>query len=207
MRNMSALFTELSPLLPALQERIEPLRDRYNAEGRHYHNWSHVDALLQAFREVKHLVSDEPPVLLAILYHDAVYDPRAGDNEERSADLMMIECDGQFPPSVLTRAFEFVQATKKHEVPASEEPDFTSDCALFLDIDLSSLGAEQETFAAYERHIRMEYGFVPEETYREARKAVLTRFLERDRIYLSTHFFDALEERARKNLAQSIEQL
>jgi predicted metal-dependent HD superfamily phosphohydrolase len=204
---VSALFTELQPLLPALQEHIEPMRARYEEECRHYHNWSHVDALLGAYRDAKHLIADQPSVLLAILYHDAVYDPKAPDNEEKSADLMVIECDGLVPPRVLNRAYELVHATKKHEVPASDDAQFKSDCALFLDIDLSILGADKGTFSEYESNIHREYAFVPEETYREARKAVLTRFLERERIYYSDFFFDALEERARENLKRSIERL
>ncbi len=204
---MSALFTELSPLLPALQEHIDPLRARYDAEGRHYHSWAHVDALLAAYRDAKHLVNDEASILIAILYHDAVYDPRATDNERKSAELMLQDCDGHVPPRVLIRAHELVLATETHEIPGSDDPDFTSDCGLFLDIDLSVLGGDEEMFTTYETQVRAEFSYVPVETYNQLRAAVLQRFLNRDRIYHSEFFYERLEQTARRNLKASLARL
>ena len=69
--------------------RAYPLFDRlvaaYAEPHRHYHTLDHVAEVL---RVAGRLPCRSPgAVALAVWFHDAVYDPRAGDNEERSADL------------------------------------------------------------------------------------------------------------------------
>lgn len=62
------------------------IRIFYELESRPYHSWRHVRAVLGALH--RWLGPELPPALeFAALWHDAVYDPKASDNEERSADL------------------------------------------------------------------------------------------------------------------------
>jgi predicted metal-dependent HD superfamily phosphohydrolase len=78
------------------------------------------------------------------------------------------------------------------------------DTQLLLDIDLAILGAAPERFAAYESQIRAEYAHVPEADFRSGRAQVLSGFLARPRIYATAAFHDALEHRARENLAKAL---
>jgi predicted metal-dependent HD superfamily phosphohydrolase len=79
------------------------------------------------------------------------------------------------------------------------------DAALFLDIDLSILGAVPERFAVYDAAIRREYEHVPDDLYRTGRRAVLKTFLERDPLYLTKTFAVRFEKQARANLAAAVE--
>jgi predicted metal-dependent HD superfamily phosphohydrolase len=97
-----------------------------------------------------------------------------------------------------------IEATERHLLPTTGSPRFLADCALFLDMDLSILGAPTAVFARYEADIRREYAMVPEDAYRAGRSAVLERFLARDRLYFSDYFHARLEAPARCNLAASL---
>ena len=68
-------------------EYFHQLVAMYSELHRHYHNQNHIANCLAEFDRVKSFVDNPPAVELAIWFHDAVYDPRAGDNEERSAEL------------------------------------------------------------------------------------------------------------------------
>ena len=82
----------------------------------------------------------------------------------------------------------------------------TPDEALLLDIDLSILGADDATFDEYDRAIRVEYEWVPEEAYRTARSNVLQGFLKRDRIF-TTVAYRQQEAAARRNIERTLERL
>ncbi len=56
--------------------------------GRPYHGWAHVEALLALLAEAAGALRDPGAVRLAILFHDAVYDPRRADNEAESSALL-----------------------------------------------------------------------------------------------------------------------
>jgi predicted metal-dependent HD superfamily phosphohydrolase len=74
-------------------ECIETLKAAYAAPHRFYHTWHHVEAL------VRHTAAhpERDALYLACVFHDAVYDVLATDNEQRSAALMytMIERTAQ----------------------------------------------------------------------------------------------------------------
>jgi len=138
-------------------------------------------------------------VELALWLHDAVYDPRARDNEERSAEWAKslavkkgLDAD---------RAAGLVLATK-HELST-----LTPDARLVVDIDLSILGQPAERFDKYERGIRFEYAWVSQQKFREVRAKILEGFLERPAIYGIAHFRVKYEAPARENLRRSIRRL
>ena len=109
--------------------------------------------------------------------------------------------------SSIQRADAIIRATKQHLIPDGLSPEDRSDTAMFLDIDLSILATSEHIFEAYEGHIRMEYAFVPEPIYVQARSGILKGFLNRERLYFSDFFRDLWEAQARSNLKRSIEKL
>lgn len=183
---------------------LADLRNRHAEPSRHYHSWDHIEALLRWFGQRREHLHDPAAVELAILFHDAVYDPTRSDNEAESARLLM---DADLPDldhAVRARAVRMIEATARHEIPEGLTPADRSDMAEFLDMDLSILGARTEVFDTYEQAIRREYAFVPEALYREARRGILQRFVERPRLYFSDWGQERFEATARVNLAASI---
>ena len=81
-----------------------------------------------------------------------------------------------------------ILATATHELPRFDDAAATRDASLFLDMDLSILGAAPDAFDAYERAVRREYGWVEEPMWRAGCAAVLTGFLARPRIFHTDEF-------------------
>ena len=182
---------------PAL---LRALLARYTEPHRHYHTLRHLEACFAHFDAVRHAAAHPQEVELALWFHDAVYDPRAADNEALSAAwaqraLAQAGVDGD----AVRRIAGLILATR-HDAPAEEGRD----AALLLDIDLAILGSPAARFERYDRDVRLEYGHVPEALYRFGRAAVLRRFLARPRLYRSAPAAALLEAPARRNLAAAI---
>lgn len=186
---------------------LTALRFRYGEPWRHYHVWAHVEALFEDLSRVEEHLHDRQSVAVAVLYHDAIYDPRSSRNERYSAELLAAECRDILPAERLAAAVAMVLATESHAVPDGLAAPQAEDTAFFLDADLAILGAAPEAFDAYEAAIRREYAHIPEADFRRGRAAVLQRFLSRPAIYFSAAFRDACEIRARDNLQRSLRKL
>jgi len=138
--------------------------------------------------------------LLAVWYHDAVYDTRAADNEERSADLGRTTLAKlSVEPDVVQETARLILLTKTHRTTGDDTAG-----QLMLDADLSVLGAEPKDYDRYAAAIRREYAWLPEAEYRTGRCRVLEGFLARPRIY---YRLEHAEGAARRNLRREIESL
>lgn len=159
----------------AAESVFEDLCRRYTEPHRHYHTLDHVVDLLSKADTMSQHVTDPRLVALASWFHDAVYDPHRQDNEAESAQLaaQALQALG-VEEDLIEQVQAFVLATAKHAMPAQAHPDL----ALFLDLDLSILGAEPERYQAYAEAIRKEYEWVPASVYKSARRDVLNRFLQ-----------------------------
>ena len=180
------------------------LRTRYSEPQRHYHNWQHVEELLDLFEVAGPQLADPNAVYLAILFHDAIYDPKATDNEERSAELLRDKAVGLVGLDSLDRAERMILATIHHELPDGLSPEELGDAAIFLDMDLAILAAPQERFDEYETQIRREYAHVPDEAFRIGRADILRRFARRDQLYFSEWGKARFEAQARNNLNSAL---
>jgi predicted metal-dependent HD superfamily phosphohydrolase len=179
----------------------ETLTQAYAEPQRHYHNQQHIAECLAEFDGARHLAKEPASVELALWFHDAVYDPKSGDNEERSAGMANSCLSGAGLPDLATSVGALVMVTKSHdEAPGSDAP-------LMVDVDLSILGQEPKRFSEYEAQIRAEYSSVPKLIFNFKRAQILQRFLERPRIYATDHFASRYEQSARRNLADSVQTL
>jgi predicted metal-dependent HD superfamily phosphohydrolase len=173
----------------------------YSEPHRCYHNLAHIEDCLGEFDRAKQLATDPTAVELAIWFHDAVYDPRAADNEERSAELAKDWLSDVHASDALTDSVgRLILATKNHEA------SLHADAALLVDVDLSILGKPPEQFWEYERQIREEYAWVEKSVFAAKRAEILRRFLARERIY-QTDIFHRIEAQARANLRASVQRL
>jgi predicted metal-dependent HD superfamily phosphohydrolase len=177
----------------------------YSEPHRHYHTLEHLAEMFRVLGRLSASCADPRAVQLAVWFHDAVYDPRASDNEERSAELVA-EWLGSLglPAEVLARVAVLVRATAHLTDPAGS-PD--QDTQVLLDADLAILGASEERYRRYAADIRKEYAFVPEAEYRVARAVVLEWFLARPNLYHHALMAAEGEEAARRNLQSEVEAL
>jgi predicted metal-dependent HD superfamily phosphohydrolase len=186
----------------APQAHFAALQAHYTEAHRAYHNLGHVLDCLEQFETVRHLAHDTNAVEMAIWYHDVIYDPRAKDNEERSASVAakVIEEIG-WSKSFKETVTQLILATKKHDITQARDAD------VLADVDLSILGREPRQFDEYERQIRREYDWVSEEDFAAGRTAVLEGFLARPVIFTTESFRERYEWQARENLKRSIQTL
>ena len=181
---------------------LEAVLARHREPHRRYHTITHVAWVI---RTIDELVAVVPVPSLAIvhlaaIYHDAVYDPRATDNEARSADLAHVVGDELgWPVRDRDEVARLILATASHEV----EPDDVAG-AVLLDADLAVLGAEPAAYRAYATGVRVEYAHIDDATWSAGRAAVLRAFLERDHIFATAPMRAAREHRGRANLTAEI---
>ena len=168
---------------------------------RHYHTLQHLAECLAAFEQTQALAERPAEVELALWFHDAVYDPRAHDNEAASAAWAQ-RALADAATGVAERVAALVLATT-HGAGTADAPA-SADAALLLDIDLSILGAPAPRFAEYESQVRAEYAFVPDDVFRTRRRAILQSFAARPLIYRTARFQRSHERAARANLARAL---
>jgi predicted metal-dependent HD superfamily phosphohydrolase len=188
-------------LSPAI---MADLQARHAEPHRAYHNWQHISALLRWAQSGEFALHDPASVDCAILFHDAIYDPKSTENEELSAQLAEASLAAVVPSEMLAFVATMIRATAKHHMPDGLSVSQSHDAAHFLDMDLSILGADPRVFAVYEENIRSEYAHVSEAVFLPARSAVLSRFRDRERLYFSDWGYARFEEQARQNLDSSI---
>jgi predicted metal-dependent HD superfamily phosphohydrolase len=178
----------------------EQLLQAYSEPQRHYHTLQHLAECLQLQSESAHLAQHPAEMAIALWFHDAVYDVKAHDNEARSADwaVTTLQAAG-VSAEVQARAHALIMATEHTTAPLA------GDAALLVDIDLAILGATPARFAEYERQIRQEYAWVPEDVFVEKRRAVLRSFMSRPHIYSTTFFHQMFETPARVNLQKTLQ--
>jgi predicted metal-dependent HD superfamily phosphohydrolase len=174
---------------------------RYAEPWRHYHTWEHVKLMFDEYWEVRHLVSaaDRQQIALAIMFHDAVYEPTAHNNEERSAQL----AEGILAPTMsLADVCEVVRLIllTKHYQP--QDGDLNGQ--IICDCDLSVLGWPWGNFEEFGRQIREEYIFVDDQTFRTHRRQFMRTYLARPRIFNLEYFQQKYEAQARQNLQRTI---
>ena len=181
---------------------LEPVLRAYCDPARHYHNLHHVAECLRELDPVRPSCQNVLAVQAALLLHDCVYDPARADNEERSADVAsrLLASVGH-DEALLSSTRRLILATRHATSPAE------GDEQIVVDIDLSILAKSAEEFDAYERAIRLEYAFVPDDAFAAGRARLLRRFLARPSIYATSHFRQRYEQTARANLLRSLKQL
>jgi predicted metal-dependent HD superfamily phosphohydrolase len=181
---------------------IEGILDLYDEPDRHYHNIDHIGRMLVVFKSARPKCTMPNEVTLAIIFHDAIYNPRAKDNEEKSAELAIQTLAAFGVPRACLDLIEDLILCTKHHIPTAHPAS-----TLMIDTDLSILGSLDEEYDIYSRAIRTEYSFVSDGDYRVGRTNVLNSFLRRDSIYLLPWFRERIEEQARRNIVLEIAKL
>ncbi|EPG64240.1 hypothetical protein [Leptospira wolffii] len=189
------VLREFSPKVDRTAELWKEIETRYSEPQRYYHTLEHLFHFLRRLSEFRDRIADWPSTILAMYYHDIVYDPRDSKNEENSSILAE---ERILSLGIGSEKIEYcknlILQTKGHNAAS----DF--DTKVFLDCDLSILGADRESYGKYALQIRQEYIMYPDEVYFPGRKKVLEHFLSMDFIFKTQEYKDKNEKQARENL-------
>jgi len=169
------------------------LLSRYADPGRHYHDLTHLDEVLRHVDELAEFSRVPDVVRLAAWFHDAVYDPRADDNEESSARLA---------EHMLTtlRVHDDVAADVARLVLLTAEHD----AAVLCDADLAILAADESRYADYVAGVRAEYAHVPDDDFARGRVAVLSHLMAQPSLFRTPSARASWETTARANVTAEL---
>lgn len=159
-------------MLPRAVDLGDHLLARWSEPLRRYHTTQHLHEVLEALDALasEHAPGSAPErsLRLAAWFHDAVYEGRPAGDEEDSALLAEEMLDGLVPAREVDEIARLVRLTASHLVPDDDERG-----EVFVDADLSILGAGEARYLEYSRQVRAEYHHVPAEDFRRGRLAVL----------------------------------
>jgi len=176
---------------------------RWAEPQRKYHTTAHLVAVLDRIDTLAGHAADADAVRLAAWFHDAVYRPDRSENEERSAALAERALPEAGVPDAVTREVaRLVRLTVTHDPAAGD-----TNGEVLCDADLAILAAAPKEYAEYAAQVREEYGFVPEEAFREGRAAVLRQLLGLPRLFRTPYGAAEWEPKARQNLLTELELL
>jgi predicted metal-dependent HD superfamily phosphohydrolase len=188
-----------------LRKGWKMLKEAYSSSGRYYHTFTHLTAFLEAAAPFWHLVGDKDSFIMAVFYHDAVYNSLKQNNEVKSAELADAELRKLgVGEQWIRQTTHLILATERHILT----PDIDNlDGQLFLDCDLMILGTAPEAYHTYCQQIRKEYGWYPDFVYNPGRRKVLERFLQRENLFFLPEFKVKYETQARKNLLDELDKI
>ena len=191
--------------------QLDALKSAYAYPPRAYHHFGHVQDVLAQYRAVAEGPGWHRPVevRLAVLYHDAVYIAGRSDNEAASARLAKDHIERWWSEADIDsqRVADLILLTARHGALRVEDAgngEAGEDARHFLDCDMAILGAEAQTFSAYDRGIAEEYRAVPRWLYRIKRRQFFKKLLASDRIFMSDFFRQRFEAQARRNLQAAL---
>lgn len=174
----------------------------YEEKERKYHNPTHISECFKELDSVEGLVENYFAIVTGLIGHDSIYNTKSKDNEEKSAYLLSkVLINLNVPWKDIMDARDIVIVTHHKTEPRTIDQKFA------VDIDLSILGKHPAEFDKYEKNIREEYHWVPEDQFRKGRSEILSMFLDRDSIYSTDFFKKKYEMQARDNLNSSIRSL
>jgi predicted metal-dependent HD superfamily phosphohydrolase len=188
----------------------EELIERWSAPDRHFHNLRHLAAVLHRVDELAEETHEPEVVRLAAWYHGAVFDAdrkvayetQGGEQTTASAELARKQLTALgISSESADRVGHLVDTLARHK---PDKGDF--DSAVLNDADLAMLAEEPQRYKKYVADVRAEYSHIPLGDYLEARIKVLSKLLQRPKLYASP-LGAAWEEPARQNVDAELHRL
>jgi len=188
----------------------------YAEEQRAYHTMEHLVSMIMLFKKYQDTIVTESALMprivekimvMAITFHDIVYDPKLSENELKSIEVFqefLAECPEIVNEMEAKMIQDMIACTIRHELQANLSPPQVVLTAWFLDFDLQVLSQAAPKYDIYATQIRQEYTMYDEESYCNGRCKVLQHFLERETLYFTWTFQVSAESIARENLLREI---
>ena len=137
---------------------------RYQEHHRYYHTVNHLSDVISYLLN-ENALDDE--LFLAAVYHDAIYNPKANDNEEKSAELFLNESKhSKLNKSQIDLVCQLILDTKTHK-PSNLKSE------IFIKADLNILNQPLSMLLEFEKQIFKEYQFADFKIYQKNRIEVL----------------------------------
>jgi len=177
----------------------------YSEPHRYYHTLDHVRDLVHLINECDE-VENKEMLLFAAFFHDVVYSPGSKSNEKESCVMARAAMAQLAVPQVLIEeTARIILQTKAHA--DVDKSIATNDVLLFLDIDLSILGADSHRYKLYAAEIRREFKKFPDTLYNSGRRNFLKGQLELPVIFHTKLFRERFELQARMNIERELKDL
>lgn len=160
---------------------IREVRKYYDEPHRFYHTINHIIEMVEASKIQDH------NLLLAIIYHDACYNPKNINNEEVSCQIFeenfkeSIEGKEKLPEIDIAIVKKLIMATKTHEY--CDDPLTNT----IIDLDLNIFTKSIVKLIEYEHQIFKEYQFANIQEYITKRVDFLNSIKEK---YKKTHWYN-----------------
>ncbi len=185
-------------LFKDLEQCFLIVTEHYSKPNRHYHNLKHIENLITQIQQLSLSADDNAILINVAVFHDVIYKAGRKDNENKSAEFAANWLSkfnlGTIESQMI---FDIIRSTNTHQ-----SSDFLTQ--LFLDIDLSILGENEENYQEYIVQIRKEHIQIPNYLYKIGRKRFLKQMLSREVIFTTPEYFEAFEIDARKNLKNEL---
>ena len=158
-----------------INARARQLIAMWDDGTRHYHNTTHLEDLVRLIQmeRAANAVKDATEydqLMLAALFHDIIYRPGRGDNEELSAALFLKSCSNPDDP-VLQEVHQAILDTKTHAATTPLSAKFNR-----YDMNIVERGFDE--LLAWEKGIYEEYKGAGKHAYKLGRLAFLKSLLE-----------------------------
>lgn len=200
--NWSKLLKNFNISQTATEQTFNKIVESYSTPNRYYHDLEHINHVIEIIqlleKQTKYFGNkfEIKTVQLAAWFHDIIYDTKAKDNEEQSAEYAAkILSSLSIPSDVIKNVKKLILQTKNHYASTTD-----LNAQILLDADLAILGSNPIEYSKYTQAIRQEYIWVPKTEYFAARKKVLENFLQRENIYFTQFMQQTKEKIARNNL-------
>ena len=195
----------------AVEKTFIQIAEAYSTPNRYYHNLEHIHHVLEVIQTLQSQTEDLETETLqfAAWFHDIVYDSKAKNNEEKSAQYAAeFLLSLSIPSDIIKNVENLILATKNHQpINGDRRSPILTDKRLtqiLLDADLAILSSNPKEYSKYIYAIRQEYIWVPELEYIAARKQILQNFLQRKNIYFTKLMQQTKDKIARNNLETEI---
>ncbi|RJN32774.1 DUF4031 domain-containing protein [Nesterenkonia natronophila] len=180
--------------------------NRWSEPHRHYHALPHllsvlrVSSMLEEAGELRGSASRSVP--LAAWFHDAVYEGKAGEDEEKSAQLAQQQLDRLLADAEVEEVGRLIRLTATH---SPQEGDTAG--AVLTDADLEVLGRPSHEYLRYVSQVRADYAHVDDQDFAQGRAAVLRSLLSVPRLFHTRTGYERWEAPARSNLETELNEL
>lgn len=152
------------------REWWDTIRDHYNEPCRRYHTTEHLKEMFGFFDEYRASIEQPEMVMLAIFFHDIVYEGNPRDDEKASADVFRKYSEDMcLPEDMANSIYDWIVRTADHKCTAQD----SNDCKLFMDIDLAILGTSPELYETYYKNVSEEYRLLKKFSPRVSKNVIL----------------------------------
>jgi predicted metal-dependent HD superfamily phosphohydrolase len=156
-----------SLLLTCVSEKsVKQLKNLWSEKTRYYHNTTH---LVQIIKDIESNLwfnelypFEKRALLLAAFFHDAIYNPKKKDNEDKSIDFFKASWKHN-DDAMFSEVIKIIEATKHRKRPISKL------ARIFWDADNAKFKNGYDTLLQNEKMIRKEFKHMPAIKYKEAR--------------------------------------